>query len=67
MKLTANGEVDKYRTRLVVKGYKKEYGIDYMKVFASFARHDTYELAGLCSSSRERSYICFNSSIEQTI
>ena len=43
-KLTENGEVDKYKACLVVKGYKQEYGIDYTEVFAPVARHDTIRL-----------------------
>lgn len=33
-KLNSKGEVDKYKARLVVKGYKQRYGIDYQEVFA---------------------------------
>lgn len=40
-KLNENGEVDKFKTRLVAKGYKQEFGVDYKEVFASIARHDT--------------------------
>jgi hypothetical protein len=43
-KLTENGEVDKYKARLVVKGYKQEYEIDYTNFFAPIARHDTIRL-----------------------
>lgn len=33
-KLNKDGEVDKYKTRLVAKGYKQEFGVDYKEVFA---------------------------------
>lgn len=34
----AKGEVEKYKARLVVKGYKQQYGIDYDDVLAPIAR-----------------------------
>ncbi|KAL0433268.1 UNVERIFIED_CONTAM: Retrovirus-related Pol polyprotein from transposon TNT 1-94 [Sesamum latifolium] len=40
-KLNEKGEVDKYKARLVTKGYKQEFGVDYKEVFAPVARHDT--------------------------
>ncbi|CAL5368351.1 unnamed protein product [Camellia sinensis] len=43
-KLNQGGEVDKYKARLVVKGYKQEFGIDYKEVFAPVTRHDTIRL-----------------------
>jgi hypothetical protein len=43
-KLAENGEVDKYKECLVVKGYKQDYGIDYTEVFALLTRHDTIRL-----------------------
>ncbi|GKV28920.1 hypothetical protein SLEP1_g37906 [Rubroshorea leprosula] len=43
-KLKENGEVDKYKVRLVTKGYKQEFGVDYQEVFAPVARHDTIRL-----------------------
>jgi len=43
-KFKENGEVDKYKARLVVKGYAQEYGVDYTKVFAPMARMETIRL-----------------------
>lgn len=43
-KLKEDGEVDKYKARLVTKGYKQEFGVDYTEVFAPVARHDTIRL-----------------------
>ncbi|KAJ4790458.1 reverse transcriptase [Rhynchospora pubera] len=40
-KLNAQGEVERYKTRLVVKGYKQKAGIDYEEVFAPVARMET--------------------------
>ena len=43
-KLNELGEVDKYKARLVVKGYTQEHGIDYTGVFAPVARMDTVRM-----------------------
>ena len=43
-KLKENGEVDKYKVRLVAKGYKEKFGVVYKEVFTPVARHDTIRL-----------------------
>ena len=36
--------MDKYKARLVVKGYAQEYGVGYTEVFALVARMETIRL-----------------------
>ncbi|KAJ9555288.1 hypothetical protein OSB04_009902 [Centaurea solstitialis] len=43
-KLNERGKVDRYKARLVVKGYTQKYGIDYQKVFAPVIRLETVRL-----------------------
>ena len=43
-KFNENGEVEKYKARLVVKGYAQQHGIDYTDVFAPVARWDTIRM-----------------------
>ncbi|KAD5961638.1 hypothetical protein E3N88_13111 [Mikania micrantha] len=40
-KLNEKGEIDKFKARLVVKGYAQQKGINYNEVFAPVARWDT--------------------------
>ena len=43
-KRNAEGEIEKHKTKLVVKGYKQQYGVDYEDVFALVARMETTRL-----------------------
>lgn len=36
--------MDNYKARLVIKGYKQEFDMDYKEVYALIARHDTIRL-----------------------
>lgn len=40
-KFNENGEIDKHKARLVVKGYSHQQGVDYTEVFAHVARMET--------------------------
>jgi Reverse transcriptase (RNA-dependent DNA polymerase) len=43
-KMNHQGEVEKYKAILVVKGYKQQAGVDYEEVFAPVARMETIRL-----------------------
>ena len=40
-KLNEDGDVEKFKERLVAKGYAQRHGIDYTEVFVPVARIDT--------------------------
>ncbi|WJZ98853.1 hypothetical protein VitviT2T_017352 [Vitis vinifera] len=43
-KLNADGSVNKYKARLVVKGYSQVFGVDFSETFARVARLDTIRM-----------------------
>jgi hypothetical protein len=56
-KLNDHREVDKYKTRLVAKGYNQQYGVDYAEVFALVARLDTIRM--VLSLAAQKSWLIY--------
>ncbi|XP_016709218.1 uncharacterized mitochondrial protein AtMg00820-like [Gossypium hirsutum] len=52
-KQNADGNLNKLKARLVVKGFSQRYGLDYMETFAPVARLDTIRLLVALAAQRQ--------------
>ena len=41
----SSGEVERYKARVVAKGFTKTYGIDYQETFMSIAKMNTIQIS----------------------
>ena len=56
-KLNADGSINKYKARLVVKGHAQLFGVDFSETFAPVARLDTIRLLlALAAQKQWRNY-----------
>lgn len=40
-KINPDGKIDKYKARVVARGFSQKFGIDYLETYASVVRHET--------------------------
>ena len=64
IKHTANRRIERYNVRLVAKGYKQKYGVDYEEVFALVARLDTVRM--LISLAAHHSWKIYQPDVKST-
>lgn len=43
-KTNANASINKYKARLIAKGYTQQYGVDYQKTFAHLTNINTIQI-----------------------
>jgi hypothetical protein len=53
MKLKTDGNIDRYKARLVAKRYTQNYNVDYTETFAPVAKLDTIRILISITASRE--------------
>jgi hypothetical protein len=44
LKTNADGSIERFKARLVIKGYQQKYGVDYNETFASVCRYESVRL-----------------------
>ena len=44
IKINSDGSIEQYKSRLVAKRYSQQYGMDYKKTFATFAKMTTIHI-----------------------
>ena len=53
IKVKANGEIDRYKTRLVAKGFEQREGYDYEEIFSPIARMQIVRLIIALATQRQ--------------
>ena len=53
IKMKANGEIDRYKARLVTKGFEQREGYDYEEIFSLVAQMETMRLTIALAAQRQ--------------
>lgn len=59
-KFKANGDIEKYKARLVVRGCSQKQGIDYDEVFAPVVRHESVRMVLAIAAARGMNIVQFD-------
>src|SRR5580765_4598794 len=52
-KLKKNGEIERFKARLVIKGYAQVYGIDFQEIFSSVVKYDSIRVILAIAAARK--------------